>query len=147
MDIPQTTLKKLKRAQELLAQKKQKHVDVSESLDLVLEEFLTRHDPIEKAKRAAAKPTKPFNEQVYKRKPGRQPLNAKAKHELALRDQNRCTHTAANGSRCHSERWLQTHHVKHVTHGGTNELENLRTLCFAHHQTVHLRTKQEDKGI
>ena len=52
IDLPHATLAKLKRAQEILAQKKQKHIDAAQTLDAVLDEFLERHDPVEKAKRA-----------------------------------------------------------------------------------------------
>jgi predicted restriction endonuclease len=41
------------------------------------------------------------------------------------------------GERCRADRYLHVHHIKMVSHGGTNELSNTTTLCAAHHDLVH----------
>ncbi|RYZ80430.1 MAG: HNH endonuclease [Proteobacteria bacterium] len=32
---------------------------------------------------------------------------------------------------------MQTHHVTHFADGGAHTLENLETLCWAHHSIKH----------
>lgn len=70
----------------------------------------------------------------------RTPLTAAEKHAVFARDQGRCTHLHADGTRCENERWLQVHHIRPVGHGGGNEPDNLTTLCSAHHDLVHQLT-------
>jgi hypothetical protein len=58
-------------------------------------------------------------------------------HQLELRDQGQCTkHT--NGVRCTQRRWLHYHHIVPKHRGGADTLENLTTLCSAHHKMEHL---------
>jgi hypothetical protein len=59
------------------------------------------------------------------------------RHALNVRDQGRCTHIADDGTRCGQRRWIQIHHRTPVARGGTNDLNNLETLCFRHHQFEH----------
>ncbi|MBI2605974.1 MAG: HNH endonuclease [Deltaproteobacteria bacterium] len=40
--------------------------------------------------------------------------------------------------RCEQKRWLQVHHIKPVSLGGGNTLENLTTLCSGHHRMRHV---------
>jgi Domain of unknown function (DUF222)/HNH endonuclease len=35
------------------------------------------------------------------------------------------------------ESWTSGHHIRHWTHGGTNESSNLTLLCYRHHWNVH----------
>jgi hypothetical protein len=51
-DVPVNVLDLLKRAQEILSQKNNEHVDVPHALEAVLKEFVERHDPVQKAARA-----------------------------------------------------------------------------------------------
>ena len=67
----------------------------------------------------------------------RVPLTAAQKHAVTLRDGGRCTFHDSEGRRCHSDRFLDTHHILEVQRGGTNDLENLATLCKFHHDFVH----------
>jgi len=69
--------------------------------------------------------------------PKRKPLTAHELHTVNARDGRRCTFIDAKGNRCPNERWLHVHHVQSVARGGTNEPENLITLCSRHHQLVH----------
>lgn len=67
--------------------------------------------------------------------PGRTITNTR---KLAIaRDGYRCTHKALDGSRCTNTRWLDVHHIIHKQHGGADSLENLTTLCSAHHRAKH----------
>jgi methylphosphotriester-DNA--protein-cysteine methyltransferase len=77
--------------------------------------------------------------QPLRHKPGscRRPLSASEKHAVFLRDEGRCTFVNERGERCGADRYLHVHHIKMVSHGGTNELSNTTTLCAAHHDLVH----------
>jgi hypothetical protein len=67
----------------------------------------------------------------------RRPLSASEKHAVFLRDEGRCTFVNEQGERCGADRYLHVHHIKMVSHGGTNEPSNTTTLCAAHHDLVH----------
>lgn len=67
----------------------------------------------------------------------RSALIAASSHAVRLRDQGRCTHVDDNGVRCEHRRWLHVHHVVPVSHGGSDEVENLTMLCSGHHQLEH----------
>ncbi len=71
------------------------------------------------------------------RRKRRRALNARVVHALNLRDQRRCQHRMPNGSLCNETRWLQVHHRVEVCNGGTDHLDNLVTLCNAHHSMRH----------
>jgi hypothetical protein len=58
-------------------------------------------------------------------------------HEVELRDQHQCVYTDRNGKRCASKRWLEKHHIREFAKGGEHSLENLETLCSAHHRMRH----------
>ena len=67
----------------------------------------------------------------------RVPIPAKTKHPVALRDQCRCTFIDSQGRRCEGRRGLHIHHIRPVSCGGTNALENLTTICSVHHEFIH----------
>jgi hypothetical protein len=128
---------KLRRAQDLLSQKKQKSVTLEETLAAMTEEYLQKHDPVVKAKRVVVKKgiqTKSDKSFVSKR----MPIPAAIQHQVNLRDEDRCTHILPDGKRCNQSRFTHTHHIIPVSQGGTNALENLTTLCVAHHELQHL---------
>jgi hypothetical protein len=66
----------------------------------------------------------------------RKPLKRITIHAVNQRDQGQCTHVSRIG-RCEQKRWLDRHHIVPVSNGGTNEIENLTTLCHAHHKLMH----------
>ena len=189
VDLPHETLDKLKRAQDILSQKKQADFDTTQTLNALLDEFLERHDPVEKAKRAETRSANSLQSRAKKsavarqvislRPPGsagqvqattaqvaataslalpqkmspenlelarrmgfkipRSPIPARQKHALALNQNTQCTFVYRNGVRCESARWLHTHHITPIANGGTNAIDNLRTLCSAHHKIMHKR--------
>ena len=67
---------------------------------------------------------------------------AALEHQINLRDRNQCTHLENSGRRCTEKRWLAFHHKIPIEHGGSDTVENLQTLCWAHHQLVH-----SNKGV
>jgi len=158
LKIPVRVLAKLKRVQSLMDQ-----VDFETMLESLADYYIEREDPVKKAERALAKRAaaaesgpasserseqaeseRSESERAKSRAPSRnsahpkrKPLTARELHTVNARDGRRCTFKDANGNRCPNERWLHVHHVQSVARGGTNEPENLVTLCSRHHQLVH----------
>ena len=156
----------LKAAKDFLSQKTAKAVSTEEALELVLKEYVVRHDPVEKALRAKVREEKRETKRELKREenqdelasqksvdqqfPGtvkkvathsktkhkRMPIKRITIHAVSLRDQNQCTHVSQFG-RCEQKRWLDIHHVTPIGAGGTNAVDNLTTLCSAHHRMIH----------
>ncbi len=155
--VSEKTMTKLRRVQDLLSQKKRKPASMEESLEELLDLFLTREDPVEKAKRAlTSKPTsdvqhgpgprkrssqllaprqKPIHQHTQQTKPSRQ-IPAQTKHQIHRRDGGQCTHVH-NAQRCQNKRWLEVHHQIPLSVGGSNNLQNLTTLCWSHHRMRH----------
>jgi hypothetical protein len=131
MGISRDLERKLERVRDVLSQKKRAAVNLESALNELVDAFLAKEDPIEKAKRArlVARPNK---ETV-----GRRPLPAATVHQIALRDEGRCTAVLPSGQQCGARRWFHVHHLKPVALGGSNSLDNLTTLCEGHHRGVH----------
>lgn len=68
---------------------------------------------------------------------GRRALPMELKHQVMFRDQGQCRFHR-NGQRCENRRYLEIHHKKPLSQGGSDKLENLVLLCSEHHKTVHL---------
>lgn len=150
---------RLRRVQDVLSQSKMRPVSLEETIQVLTSEFLSRHDPVEKAKRhqvkkgphaAPSKPTTqsppvvspPAGELVTLRvQTKRMPIPASVLHQVNLRDQRRCTYSADNEKRCDQSRWVEIHHRIPVNKGGENSSENLTTLCSAHHKLWHLQNR------
>jgi hypothetical protein len=62
----------------------------------------------------------------------RQEISPATRRKVLHRDQGRCQ---VPGCRAHKN--LDVHHIRHLEHGGTNDLWNLITLCEAHHLCHH----------
>lgn len=166
MSVSKEVEAKFRRVLSLLASKKGRHVGFEEALDIISSEYIEHHDPVVRAERAYARQERVQAEQP-KEEPAtessasapkvndkhlksggnqgpelcarrvRRPLTAAEKHAVFRRDGGRCTHVDESGKRCDSDRWLQVHHIVLVSHGGTNDPENLTTLCAYHHDLVH----------
>ena len=153
-------MKKLKRVQDLVAQKQRAHAGYEASLETALDYYLEKNDPAKRAERILEK--KPNSESsrsktdtceatlsatiLSSRTVGRNmnsdrsfrvTLPAKTKHIVFRRDQGRCTFVHPNGSRCDQARWLEVHHLRPVALGGDNSIDNLATLCSSHHRRLH----------
>ncbi|MCM2280242.1 MAG: HNH endonuclease [Bdellovibrionaceae bacterium] len=67
----------------------------------------------------------------------RRPLPAASQHHVHLRDQGSCQARLPDGAVCGSRVWLEVHHLTPRSEGGTDAVDNLLTLCRAHHQAWH----------
>lgn len=128
--VSKDTYEKLKRAESLEAQKG-KSSTAGAAIGAALDVYLDRHDPVRKAERATKKPGFCAHRNTGRR------LTAAQKHAVFARDRGRCTHVDTDGKRCNTDRWVDVHHIILVSEGGTNEPENLTTLCGFHHDQIH----------
>jgi hypothetical protein len=159
----------LAKAQNLTSSKNKTCSNMTETIVLALQEFVEKHDPVKKAERqkerqqkkeAAAQTAEqqPVTDESKKTEPvtgagsegketekiGRQSISADIIHEVNRRDSGQCTYISPDGKRCECKRFLHFHHVKPVARGGENTVENLVTLCAAHHRLLH--EKEESKN-
>jgi 5-methylcytosine-specific restriction endonuclease McrA len=143
LDMGQDVEDLLRHVQDLLSKKFQKAVTLEETLKYLGEDFVRRHDPVIKAQRNANKTLSsgaPVARQVAKQARSarpRTPIPASVLHAVNLRDQGRCTGKDPQGNRCAHDRWTEVHHIVTLASGGKHELENLTTLCSAHHRAHH----------
>lgn len=125
----------LRKVQDLLSQKEKRPVTIEEAIQAIVQEYLKKKDPVQKAERANLRYVELCPGTVENSK--RRPIPAAIKHQVVLRDQNQCSFKMPDGQRCDLKRWTHLHHIKPVSKGGLNEVNNLQTLCFYHHKLVH----------
>ncbi len=65
----------------------------------------------------------------------------KTKRLLLKKANYQCEFVASNGKRCNGFSHLQVEHRKPFAFGGSNQIENLKILCFSHNQHAYLRFK------
>lgn len=109
-------LELFRRVQDIVSSKKNCAATFEETFVAVMKEYWERHDPLEKASRAK------------KESP---------EHEVNQRDQACCQAENPDGTICGATRWLHRHHIVPKSEGGTDDAENLITLCSFHHQLCH----------
>lgn len=76
-------------------------------------------------------------------------IPAEILHQVHLRDRGRCQHHYPSGERCRATRWLHKHHRLPVSQGGHHSVENIISLCPAHHELAHilLESKNSDESL
>lgn len=70
----------------------------------------------------------------------------KQKMKSLVRDNFTCQiHKLKSDLTCDENRlrFLHTHHIKSRIQGGTHDLDNLLTICRAHHEDIHPHMKKE----
>lgn len=156
--ISENLMLKLRRIQDLVSQKRQKSVSLEEALEVMVNLYIEKQDPIEKAKRQKIKgklrqdainlrhdKTKPCNDIVNphpsdftnKKVNQRKPIPARVRHQLMMKYNGQCSYVNQEGKRCESKRFLDIHHIRPISHGGTDDLENLMLICSGHHRLLH----------
>lgn len=156
----------IKRARELMSQKKSKYAQIGETLVAAARDWVDREDPVRKAERAQKRKDKNQNREMgehnpqSKRKehgpsertgdaggaPGhdrprdRSNMPADIIHQVNLRDRGACRKRMPDGSICGCRQWTDIHHIVPRSMGGEDTVENLITLCKAHHRQLHERS-------
>ena len=146
----------LKRLQEIYSQKKMRFVPLSEVLELIAKRAIEKESPEKKLERAQKRKS-PMSSQSKKLTPvslrkqnlqsqspkTRVPIPQKIRNQLLINAQHQCTYQSPDGRRCEEKLWLELHHLKPISQGGGNEIENLKFLCFSHHKYLH---RQQNRG-
>lgn len=154
----------LKRARELMSQKRRAQAQIGETVVVALKAWVEREDPVVKAERAQARKIRkeaasgesrlnPQTATSDSREAGDSNHSSKSHaahpprgvsaipahilHELHLRDRGACRKRMPDGAECGRTQWTEIHHVIPRAHGGADALENLITLCGAHHRQLH----------
>jgi hypothetical protein len=161
--LSEETIEKLKRVMDLESQRTKKSATRENAIVVALDAYLEQHDPIKKAERAKKRAKKneikkdeqrlvpqhkseavierPTSTQHVAKRVARhigrrQALPSALVHAVHLRDQRQCTFKSGS-KRCGATRWLDIHHVIPRSLGGSDTLENLTTVCSAHHRFIH----------
>jgi len=148
LGLSELEIKKLRRVQDLVSQAQRRAMTLEETLAAMTTEYLTRHDPLERAKRVTAKKSQSISVERQVSRPerlgpaasagARAPIPLSILHQVNLRDRKQCVFVHPNGGACGQTRWTEIHHKKPVSQGGAHQLDNLTTLCSTHHKYVHL---------
>lgn len=125
----------LKRVRELISKSLGREASWDEAIAYLLEWWLERKDPLRKADR---NPSYSHNDRSQERSPTK-PLRLPAhiKHAVNRRDRGRCQARLPDGSTCGDTRWTHFHHLVPKSERGADSVENLITLCSAHHRQWH----------
>ena len=99
---------------------------LKEAIVKAAQEIVNQKDPVKKAERIIAKkPTAPLGVSGNGKS-----IPANIAHQVHLRDRGKCTE-------CGSKHFTELHHVLPRSKGGQHTVENLKTLCHAHHRMIH----------
>ena len=165
LGVSEELMLKIRRAQDQVSQSLGRPASLEETLEQMAAFFLRHKDPLERARRVIAKKglqvesspglqdeagarqaeqksttqAEQKSGTLNKRFTGtvRRPIPRATLHAVRLRDRNQCQAPKPQGGICGSRRWIDLHHLKPVSLGGTNAEENLVTLCRAHHRLAH----------
>jgi len=151
IDVDFEFLELLEHCRNLMSNNKVADISMADTIKTTMSLWLDKNDPVAKAKRAEKRKTqgkKPvdhthkssvtrpdFASVVQSQK--RNPIRSGLVHKVHLRDRNRCQFVSKDGRKCNQTRHLHFHHIKSVSDGGTDSLDNLVTLCAAHHRQIH----------
>ena len=159
---------KLKTVQSIISQKKKVFCNREMALEMAVDLFLEKMDPIKKAKRIfnskkKKTDTKNFDlkskdenkhqlvlrrvddkntKDLKNKKRKSRTLSANLKHKINLRDKRRCVYVDLNGKRCENTFWVDFHHMTPISKGGVNSEKNIVTLCSSHHRLIHRKDKE-----
>lgn len=156
LEVTVSNFAEVERAQSLLCQRFGRHLTLSEVVEFLATDYVKRNDPVQKARRAkgrgAAKRVRlrevSAQEEVVETSiesasepcPGK--VDAGEVIPLAVKNMvyekagGRCEFHV-KGERCAQDKWVEVHHIRPRSQGGTNDLGNLILLCGAHHDLLH----------
>jgi HNH endonuclease len=140
IDVDVTTQQTLQRLKELLAQKRQRPVSLSDVIEWLAQEMVKREDPVKKAERVLKKQStsKPNPTPIHSSsRKTRQPIPAAIQNIKWQESQGQCEAVGTLGFRCREKQWLEMHHRVPVSQGGMNSVQNLILLCRKHHRQQH----------
>lgn len=143
LGISEHLMLRLRRVQDVISQSAKRPVNLEEALAKMVDQFLTRNDPVQKAARQIMRGMRlgpgPVDSKLPSSIPisGRTSIKAQIRHQIYLKYRGRCAHTSPDGKRCEERRHLDIHHLVPVSKGGSNDVANLILLCSGHHKGIH----------
>lgn len=138
LGVSEKLMLQLRRVQDVLSQKRSRPVSLEEVLEEIVPVYLSKEDPLEIAKRQKVRgKLVPGRVSETGASEGREPIPSATRHRVILKFGGRCGYIDAHGKRCVNRRFLDTHHIKKISEGGTNDFENLILLCKGHHKMIH----------
>jgi 5-methylcytosine-specific restriction endonuclease McrA len=129
---------KLEKVRSLLSTKHPRRLEFERLFEILMDEYLERHDPHIKNRKRVQKAQTGNTKKI--RHHGR-PKENESRHipdslrdRVFERDGGRCTYKGPDGKRCGSRRNLQVDHIIPYARGGKHTLSNLRLLCAKHNR-------------
>jgi 5-methylcytosine-specific restriction endonuclease McrA len=157
--VEKERMKKIDRARALLARKGGKLPSLEELMDAFVEDYLGRHDPVEREARREKRAARKVSSEVQKTpacdatlSPARvlpdstdtqvRPVcRVRSRHipkqvadKVFARDGLSCTYRGPDGTRCSSIVGLELDHEHPFAAGGAHDETNLKVLCSAHNR-------------
>jgi predicted HNH restriction endonuclease len=128
---------KLRRAQDLVSQKKKSSMNLEQTLEALVDDYIKKHDPVEKAKRQKIKGR--LNLKIKQdSKTDQASRTERASKIKQISKMLQVLRTEIKEKEGAARRFLDIHHIQPVSQGGSDQLENLALLCSGHHQAIHL---------
>ena len=106
---------------------------LEKTFEVLLKCYLGQKDPLEKAKRRAARSERKANVSARAKRVTRH-IPAKTKEEVFVHDEGRCQYVSPTGHQCSETRNLQYDHVRPFAAGGGHEADNIRMYCPEHNR-------------
>ena len=106
---------------------------LEKTFEVLLKSYLGQKDPVQKAKRRAARSKRKAKAPVKAKKVTRH-IPAKTKEEVFVHDRGRCQYVSPTGHQCTETRNLQYDHIRPFASGGGHEADNLRMYCSLHNR-------------
>lgn len=100
LGLPEDLMIKIRHAQDLVSQSRQQHVDLAQTLEVLVDFYVERKDPIKKATRQKARGKLVPGPVNVDGASARQPIPASVRHRVYLRTGGQCTQNDDNGVRC-----------------------------------------------
>jgi len=129
---------KLEKVRSLLSTKHPRRLEFERLFEILMDEYLERHDPETKnrkrVKKAQSGNTKKIKHLGRPKEDDSRHIPESLRDKVFERDGGRCTFKGPDGLRCGSRRNLQVDHIIPYARGGRHTLSNLRLLCAKHNR-------------
>jgi 5-methylcytosine-specific restriction endonuclease McrA len=137
--VSESFQRKLEKIRSLAWHRLPANASLEQLFNLVMDEFIEKHDPRvrqHRRERRAKAITNPQKVPLMGQRAEDQSryVAAAVKDDVFVRDNAQCTFEGPDGRRCGETRNLHVDHIVPRTRNGTNDVNNLRILCAQHNQ-------------
>jgi 5-methylcytosine-specific restriction endonuclease McrA len=131
-------MSKLARVRSMASHRLPANAPLEEVIEFLADYFTEREDPAarhaRREERTERKGKPAMKAKVLDPQQPSRYVPAHVRDEVFVRDKNRCTYVAPNGTQCGSTHVLQVDHIHPVARGGGGAVDNLRLLCAQHNR-------------